>query len=197
VPGSLAERRHQLIGELIGQLPPSRYQVAAIIHPGVWYWHGIRQVRAWYSDLIRQGLVLVRPEDGWRGVLAAADVVLGDHGSVTCYAAAAGLPVALASFPAAEVEPGSQVGRLGKCAPKLRPGRPCAAQLAEIASAWNPERHAAVRAMVTDIPGQSAAAIRHLLYRLLKLPEPPTYPALPPVPLPRPMALPETFGGSR
>jgi hypothetical protein len=193
--GSLLERRPRLIAELVQQLPPNLYQVAAIVHPGVWYWHGVRQVRAWYSDLIRAGLVLVPPEEGWRAVLAAADVVVGDHGSVTCYAAAVGLPVVLGSFPAAEVEPGSQIDRLAKAAPKLRPGRPYAAQLAEAASAWSPQRHAAVRAFVTDIPGESALVVRSLLYRLMKLPEPQADPVVPPVPLPRPVTLPTTFGG--
>jgi hypothetical protein len=197
--GSLLERRPELIAELVQQLPPNLYQVAAIVHPGVWYWHGVRQVRAWYSDLIRAGLVLVLvlvpPEEGWRAVLAAADVVVGDHGSVTCYAAAAGLPVVLGSFPVAEVEPGSQIDRLAKAAPKSRPGRPYAAQLAEVASAWSPQRHAAVRAIVTDIPGESAPVVRSLLYRLMKLAEPQTDPVVPPVPLPRPVMLPTTFGG--
>lgn len=193
-PGSLLCRNPGLLADLVRQLPQEEYQVAAIVHPGVWYWHGPRQVRAWYADCIRQGLVLVPPEEGWRAVLAAADVVVGDHGSVTCYAAAAGIPVLLASFPGAEIEPGSPVAQLGKIAPRLRPGRPYAAQIERAASAWRPDRHAAIQALVTDIPGRSAHTIRSLMYRLMKLPAPEAEPPAGPVPVPRLVAPPETFG---
>ena len=196
-PGSLLCHHPGLLAELVDQLPSRQYQVAAIVHPGVWYWHGARQVRAWYADCVRRGMVLVPPEEGWRAVLAAADVVVGDHGSVTCYAAAAGIPVLLASFPASEVERGSPVASLAAIAPRLRPSRPYAAQLEQVSSAWRPGRHAAVQAMITDIPGQSAAAIRNLLYRLMRLPVPAAEPEALPVPLPPLVALPGTFGGPR
>jgi hypothetical protein len=196
-PGSLLCRRPALLTELVEQLPSRQYQVAAIVHPGVWDWHGARQVRAWYADCVRRGMVLVPPEEGWRAVLAAADVVIGDHGSVTCYAAGAGIPVLLASFPAGEIERGSPVATLATIAPRLRPGRPYLAQLEHALSAWDPGQHAVIRAMITDIPGQSAAVIRDLLYRLMRLPAPPAEPEARPVPPPRLVALPETFGGPR
>ncbi len=98
-PGSLLQRHRDLLPRLAGDLPGERYRVAAIVHPNVWHWHGPRQVTVWYADCVRRGLILVRPEDGWRGVLAASDVVIGDHGAVTCYATA-GVPVLLASYPA-------------------------------------------------------------------------------------------------
>jgi hypothetical protein len=194
-PGSLLRCRPGLLAELVHQLPPERYQVAAIVHPGVWYWHGARQVRAWYADCLRRGLVLVPPEEGWRAVLAAADVVVGDHGSVTCYAAAAGIPALIASLRAGEIEPGSPVAQLGQIAPRLRPDRPYAAQLDQAVRSWRPEQHAAVQALVTDIPGQSACTLQHLMYRLLKLRAPAVEPEVRPVPIPRPVALSETFGG--
>jgi hypothetical protein len=194
-PGSLLCRVPGLLAELVRQLPSEAYQVAAIVHPGVWYWHGPRQVLAWYGDCIRRGLVLVPPEEGWRGVLAAADVVVGDHGSVTCYAAAAGIPVLLASFPAAEIDPGSPVSHLGKMAPRLRPDRPYAAQIGHAASAWRPERHSVIQALVTDIPGQSAREIQLLMYRLMRLEAPDAESPVRRVPVPRPVVLHEAFGG--
>jgi hypothetical protein len=30
------------------------YQVAAIFHPNVWYWHGSRQMRGWHAESIRR-----------------------------------------------------------------------------------------------------------------------------------------------
>jgi hypothetical protein len=194
-PGSLLCRHPGLLAELVDQLPPRRYRVAAVIHPGVWHWHGPRQIHAWYADSVRRGLILIPPEEGWRAVLAAADVVVGDHGSVTCYAASAGIPVLLASRAEDEIEPGSAVATLGGIAPQLRPRLPYAAQLGQAASAWQPEQHRVIRALVTDAPGQSARIIRSVMYRLMKLPEPAAEPEIRPVPAPRPVTGAETFGG--
>jgi hypothetical protein len=193
--GSLLRGRPGLLAELIERLPPSRYRVAAIIHPGVWHWHGPRQVQAWYADCMRRGLILVPPEEGWRAILAASDIVVGDHGSVTCYAAAAGIPVMLASHANGEVEPGSPVAILGKLAPRLRPGLPYPAQIEHAVSAWPQERHDMIRALVTDVPGRSASIIRSAMYRLMKLPEPVVGPQMRLVPMPRPVSSIETSGG--
>lgn len=197
-PGSLLGRNPGLLTELFDQLPQHRYKVAAIIHPGIWDWHGPRQVRAWYDDSMQRGLLIVPPEEGWRAVLAAADVVVGDHGSTTCYAAGAGIPVLLASRGEGEVEPGSPSATLGEIAPGLRPlhvgAQRYAAQIESAASAWRPERHEQIRALVTDVPGQSAQLIRSAMYRLMKLPEPDQPAQTRPVPLPRPLAVAELAG---
>jgi hypothetical protein len=195
--GSLLQRCPDLLPLLMAELPEDKYRVAAIVHPNAWSWHSPRQVRAWYTDSVRRGLYLVPPEEGWRGVLAAADVIIGDHGSVTCYGASIGVPVLLAAFPAAEVNPESQVADLGKAAPRLRLDRPIAGQFEEARAAWSPGAHAAIRAQVTDMPGQSARIIRSVMYRLLKLPEPTTEPEVRPVPVPEPTIIPESFGGNR
>jgi hypothetical protein len=171
-PGSLLEQCPELLPRLAGELPRGRYQLAAITHPNVWEWHGRRQVTAWYADSTRRGLLVMPPEQEWRSVAAAADVLIGDHGSVSCYAAAAGIPVALAVFPDGEVEPRSQVAYLAKVAPRLRLGEPIAPQLAQAVMAWCPELHAAIRAQVTSVPGQSARIIRTVMYQLMGLPEP-------------------------
>jgi hypothetical protein len=185
-PGSLLRHRPGLLAELLDALPSHRYQLAAIIHPGVWDWHGSRQVRSWYAECVRRGLILIPPEEGWRAVLTAADVMIGDHGSVTTYAAAAGIPVLLASRADDEVEPGSPAAIMGEIAPALRPGEPLAAQIELAAAAWPPERHAQIRTLVTDIPGQSAAAMRSAMYRLIRLPEPASPARTQPVPVPQP-----------
>jgi hypothetical protein len=197
-PASLLGRNPSLLAELVDQLPLQRYQVAAIIHPGVWDWHGLRQVRAWYDDSVHSGLLIVPPEEGWRAVLAAADVVVGDHGSTTCYAAGAGIPVLLASVAEGEVEPGSAVATLGEIAPRLRPGSRgprYAAQIDRAASAWRPEQHERIRALVTDVPGESARLMRSAMYRLMKLPEPDRPAQTRPVPVPRSLGRGESSTG--
>jgi hypothetical protein len=194
-PGSLLCHRPGLLAELIERLPPQRYQLAAIIHPGVWHWHGARQVQAWYAECIRRGLILIPPEEGWQAVLAAADAVIGDHGSVTAYAAAAGIPVLLASRADGEVEPGSTAAILTEIAPVLRPGRMYPAQIELATEGWSAAKHARICALVTDAPGQSAAIIRSVMYRLMKLPEPATAAKARPVPVPRPVNAADTFAG--
>ena len=163
-----------------GELPADRHQLAAITHPNVWYWHGGRQVRAWYADCARRGLLIVPPAEEWRAVLAAADVLVGDHGSVTSYAAAAGIPVALAAFPGSEVDPDSQAARLAQIAPALRADEPAETQLTRARAAWTPKLHEAFGAEVTSAPGRAARIIRAAMYRLMRLREP----AEPPEPEP-------------
>jgi hypothetical protein len=186
-PGSLLNRYPDLLAQLTAGLPRDTYRVAAIVHPVVWSWSGIRQVRARLGDGVRDGMLLVPPQEGWRAVLAAADIVVGDHGSVTCYAAAAGRPVALASFPEAEVDPASTVARLGRLAPRLQPDESLAGQLADVRSSWTPGRHRQIRELVTDAPGRSGELIRSLMYRMLDLTEPQKPPVVLPVPDPEPL----------
>jgi hypothetical protein len=188
-PGSLLQRCPDLPARLTRELPRETHQVAAVLHPGIWAWGGRRQVRAWLADSMRDGLILLPPEEGWRAILAAADCIIGDHGSVTCYGAAAGRPVLLASFPDEELDPVSTVASLGRIAPRLQPGRPVAPQLAEAMTAWTPARHRAIRARVTDVPGQSARLIRAVMYHLLDLAEPTVEPMTRPVPIPEPLAI--------
>ncbi len=196
-PGSLWQRRPDVLAELTRELPGDEYQVVGLVHPGVWSWHGRRQVRAWLSDCTRRGLILIPPEEDWRGVLAAADWVVGDAGSVSCYSAAVSRPVLLASFPEEELDPASAAAKLGRAAPRLYPGRPIVPQLREAVSAWSPDAYEQVRARVTDVPGQSARMIRAAMYKLMKLPEPAGPPEAGPVPIPDPGPTPAAFGAGR
>lgn len=182
-PQSLLGQCPELLPRLLAELPAGRYRVAASLHPDAWYWHGPWQVRAWQADCVRSGLTLLPAAEGWRGALAAADLVIGDHGSVTVYAASLGVPLLLAAFPRDEVAPGSLVAQLGRAAPRLRPGRPLLPQL-EQAAASGPDRYAALRGQVTSAPGRAGQLIRGVVYRHLDLAEPPGIPAAEPVPLP-------------
>lgn len=194
-PNGLLGTRPGLLGELVDGLSPAKYQVAAIVHPTVWHWHGPRQVTAWYADCIRRGMILLPPEEGWRATIAASDVVIGDQGSVTCYAAAVGIPVLLGAYPEAEIEPDSTVARLAAIAPRLVAGVPYDRQFDHAAASWSTQRHALMRGLTTDLPGHAATAIRSCMYRLMRLPEPTGDPRPEPTPIPRPVTLPETFGG--
>ncbi|MGP4111880.1 hypothetical protein ACTWP5_13300 [Streptomyces sp. 4N509B] len=186
-PGSLfgSDLLPTLLARLAAELPADEYQTAAVLHPNLWYGHGPGQVRAWCREAVRAGLVLVDPLDDWRQALLAADCVVGDHGSVTFYAAALGTPVLLGAFPEHQLDPDSPVAALGRTAPALRPDAPLPPQLTAAIEGHDPERHAPVTALLTSAPGESAARLRSLCYELIGLPEPATSPALlGPLPLP-------------
>jgi hypothetical protein len=182
--GSLLQRCPDLLSRLAEGLPPDEYALIAIVHPNTWCWHGRRQLAAWYREAICRGLIFVPPEEGWRAVLAAADGLIGDHGSVSAYAAAIGIPVLLATFADEDVDQESPLRDLARIAPRHRAGQPVQSLLPEACAAWSPENSAAIRARITDVPGQSARIIRRVMYQLMNLPEPVTEPVVSPVPVP-------------
>ena len=185
-PGSLLGDHPGLLPRLAAELPAREYQVAAVLHPNIYAWHGRRQILSWYAGCLQRDVVIVPPQEGWRAVLAAADVLLGDGGSVTTYAAAGGVPVLLASSPRTKIEPGSPPAVVSRIAPRLRWQEPLVPQLGGAVTAWEVGDHAAVAAKVTDVPGQSARLIRQMMYRLMGLPEPGSIAQATPVPTARP-----------
>jgi hypothetical protein len=183
-PESALGRHPDLLDRLVADLPRDRYRTAAILHPNIWNVHGAYQVRAWLADALRAGLLLLPPEEGWRAALVAADLVIGDYGSVTRYGAAIGTPVMLTGFPEHDIRPDSTVDLMYRCAPHIRPGLPLADQLtAAIDSSWQ----AGMAARLTSRPGQAGRILRTALYRLLDLPEPTRAATVTPVPLPTPI----------
>lgn len=170
-PQSLYARFPRLIGELRSALPRRQYVVAAALHPALWYGHGPRQVLAWLREQCGSGLVVVDPVS-WRGLVTAADVVVGDHGSATVYAAAAGVPVLRAPWVADSVGAGSAVAALAEAAPQLTGRDPLPRQLELAVAAFGGQAAQAVAARVTSQPGAAARLLRSEMYRLLDLSEP-------------------------
>jgi hypothetical protein len=181
---SLIGRHPDLLLRVAAGLPRDRYQVVAALHPNVWSFYGKRQILAWQEDGLRLGVRLFPPEEGWRAGLVAADVLIGDHGSVTCYGAAIGVPVLLGTFPEDAVAPGTHVAGLGAFAPRVDWDRPLAPQLEEAAYAFTGRVHAAMLGAISSQPGQAARLIRREMYRLLRLPDRDRPPDVEPVPLP-------------
>ncbi|WP_285773640.1 hypothetical protein [Microtetraspora sp. NBRC 13810] len=180
--GSLFGRRAELLPRLLAELPRDRYRVAMLLHPNVWFGHGIWQIQGWLADSVRGGLALVSPEADWRGALVAADHVVGDHGSVAVYGAACGASVLLAGEATDDLDPESAGGLLAATAPVLRPDRPPAAQLADAAARRPGLRPVAAR--LTSAPGEFDRNMRRLMYRLMRLPQPRTLARTEPVPPP-------------
>jgi hypothetical protein len=183
---SLFARDGDLLPHLQTHLPADRYRLAALMHPGVWFGHGRRQLRAWLADSREAGLMLVPPEVDWRAVVVAADYLVGDHGSVPVYAASIDCPVLLTDQSLRVVHSaGSAQELLSATAVRLAAGEPLVSQL-DTARHRAREVGAKVAGRVTSRPGTAVAALQEQLYRLLGLTAPGRHRAVEAVPVPDP-----------
>ncbi|QES48720.1 hypothetical protein DEJ50_13680 [Streptomyces venezuelae] len=181
---SLLGASFELISRALAELPQDEFRVIAAVHPNVWYGHGGWQIRSWLAACRRAGLLLPSPAGPtWKAAICAADAFVGDHGSLSLYAAAQGLPGLLAAFDEHTVAPGSPMAWLGERLPRICPTRPLARQLADAV------RLPVAADRVSSRPGQALELFRELCYRHLKLPVPQT--ACPPRPVPVPVSVPE------
>ncbi|MFJ4096050.1 hypothetical protein ACIPYS_31055 [Kitasatospora sp. NPDC089913] len=171
-----------LLPRLTSELPADEYRVAAVLHPNIWHGHGPGQIRLWLDRARRAGLALVDPLEGWRQALIAADVVLGDFGSVSYYAAACGTPVLLGAADPDALGTESPVAAFVRSAPRLDPYSALPPQLDELLTEHRPldgpDR------LTSSAPGQAAALLRGLFYRMIGITEPAGPAVLDPLPLP-------------
>jgi hypothetical protein len=170
-PHSLFARYPSLLGKLLSTLRRDRYAVVVGLHPAVWFGHGPRQVLAWLREQRRDGLLVVDPVS-WRGMVAAADVVVGDGGSATVYAAASGVPALRTPWAADSVRAGSAVAALAAVAPAITGTEPVRCQLEAAIAASGDQPGRVLAARVTSRPGEAAQLLRAQLYQLLRLAEP-------------------------
>ena len=175
--GSLLGARRDLVRALLAELPHDEYRVALIAHPNVWRSRGRAQLELWLADEIEAGLALIPPEEGWRAALIASDVVVGDVGSVTYYAAALGRPVLLAAFDIADIDPASPLLEFGSLLPRLGSGR-----LVEQVDLATRSPVVPVADLLIEHHGDSASRLRTVLYSLLDLTEPERPAYFPPLP---------------
>ncbi|MGV9297187.1 hypothetical protein [Amycolatopsis sp. NPDC003676] len=154
------------------QLPLDEFAVVLALHPNIGQGHYPWQLKMWLRDCERAGVIVLPEEDLWQPAAVAADVTIGDHGSVTYYSACLGTPVLLAAAPHEAVDPDSPVAALLRATPMLT-SENLAGQLR---TATQPADLAAATALATSVPGESAALLTDLGYRTLKLP-PPAQPA--------------------
>lgn len=182
-PQSTFGRHFELYQRLLDEVRGDRHRVAAVLHPNIWAVHGAWQVRAWLADRVRAGLVVIPPEEGWRATAVASDVVLGDHGSTTQYAAAVGCRMLLIPFVDGSVRPGSLADELAHRAPRLDPDAPLLPQLRQATGG-----HEAMAKSITSRPGEAAVLLRRAMYRLLGLDEPARKIPVSPLGMPRAIA---------
>ncbi|MFJ9695878.1 hypothetical protein [Kitasatospora sp. NPDC101183] len=171
-----------LLPRLTSELPADEYRLAAVLHPNIWHGHGPGQVRLWLDRARRAGLALVDPVDGWRQAVVAADLVLGDYGSVSYYAAALGTPVLLGAPGLEALGETSPVAEFVRTAPRLDPYGALPPQVEKLLAEHRPLPGPAES--TSSAPGRSAALLRGLFHRLIGIPEPPDPAVLDPLPLP-------------
>ncbi|UIX29650.1 hypothetical protein [Streptomyces sp. GQFP] len=171
-----------LLPRLASEFPADEYRFAAVLHPNIWHGHGPGQIRAWLDRARRAGLALIDPLHGWRQSLIAADAVIGDHGSVTYYAAALGTPVLLGAAPLSGLAPDAPVHDFVRDAPRLDPTLPLRIQLERVVRDHRPGPEPAE--FISSAPGESATRLRRLFYDALGIPEPDEPALLEPLPLP-------------
>jgi len=169
-----------LLPRLTSEFPADEYRLAAVLHPNVWHGHGPGQIRAWLDRAGRAGLALIDPLHGWRQALLAADAVIGDHGSVTYYAAALGTPVLLGAAPLTGLDPEAPVHEFVRTAPRLDVTRPLRPQVDALIAEPPSERPE----FISSVPGEAASRLRRLFYDLIGVPEPDWPARLEPLPLP-------------
>jgi hypothetical protein len=180
--------------DLIAGLPHDEFRVAAILHPNIWAYHGSWQVRHWLSRARAAGLILIPPTGPWQSVLAASDCVVGDHGSLSAYAAGLRCPLLLAAFGDAEVPPGTAMSELGKRIPRLVRQRPLTDQISRAIGTVDRELLDQLADQVFAYRGQSQARLRAVMYELLGLtlpdwsPTPAMLPQIEPIASVRPLA---------
>ncbi|WP_345496012.1 hypothetical protein [Nocardia callitridis] len=177
-----------LPADLLAQLPHDEFRVAAILHPNIWTYHGAWQIRQWLARARDAGLILVEATGPWKSLLAAADCVIGDHGSLSAYSTGLLRPLMLAAFGTAEVPPNTSMFELGQRLPHLAHDRPLAPQIRDAIDSVDDPLLERLADQVFEHRGASQTRARTVMYELLNLTPPPWSPLVPvpehPEPLP-------------
>ncbi|MEU6860921.1 hypothetical protein AB0B28_18850, partial [Glycomyces sp. NPDC046736] len=170
---------------LLAALPMDDYAVAFVPHPNILAVHG--GIESLFRRQLENGLIMVDPGEGWRASLLAADLVISDHGSMGFYAAALGIPTALAAFGFDEMPPDSPLALFGSAAPRFDASGDLLGQVERLCEA-GPMEHACFEAALAEPASGAAERLHAGLYRTLDLeaaavPGPRQFPPVAPVPL--------------
>jgi hypothetical protein len=181
---SLLGCRPELPARLLGCLPVDEFRVALALHPNVWFGHSRWQIRTWLGQALDAGLILLEPQEAWRAGLVAADVIVGDHGSVTLYGAALGKPTLIGATGEGEVLEQTPMGELVAEAHRLTLTAPLQEQLEDAIEAHRLDRAEELSTLTFEAQGEALAKLRREAYRLMELEEPQSAPRVLAVPIP-------------
>ncbi|WP_239647532.1 hypothetical protein [Nocardiopsis baichengensis] len=169
---SLFASRAELLPGLAGEAAAAGWDVVLLLHPNIRAAHGDWQLQRWLEPFTRAGGRVPGAEEDWCAYVAAADAVVGDHGSVSLYATLTGAPV-LRWCGTPLVDPASPMAALLRRAPALPDGGPYVPAVEAALGAGAGARAADVAARITSHPGRFTERVLPCLYRLLALAPPP------------------------
>ncbi|ADD45261.1 hypothetical protein [Stackebrandtia nassauensis] len=170
-PGSLAGQSLELIKRLVAELPVDEYRIAAAFHHNVTIHDGQRDLERRLRAALDSGLILIPPTAAWQPAVIAADVVIGDGGSISFYAAD-GTPVAIAAHDPSEYPDDGPVAALVDAVPHLDPKAPLPPQVERLVAEGRPAAVEAILDSSIDRRIDAAGAFRTVMYELMDLPEP-------------------------
>ncbi|MEJ2854468.1 MULTISPECIES: hypothetical protein [unclassified Saccharothrix] len=164
---------------LLAELPLGRYRVALVQHWNISQAHSRYEVAQQFRDATRCGLIAIPPHRSWQAALLAADLVIGDHGSVTFYGVALGKPLLLASDGGCEVDPSSANAEVWRKARALDLDAPLRPQVESALEDGGDPALQAITDRVLGRQGEAKALVHQVLCDLMDLPVPTTPPMEP------------------
>lgn len=173
----------EMIKRLLVELPSDEYAVVLVAHPNVWIGGSPLELRLALDDELASGLVVVDMTT-WQAALVAADLVIGDHGSVTNYAVGLELPVLTAANGVDEMHPASAVTWLHADLPQLDHAAPLRPQIEKAFDEHYPERWRDYTEEIFGLPGKGLEATANALRALMNEPSLRTSPRTRPVDMP-------------
>ncbi|WP_071812681.1 CopG family ribbon-helix-helix protein [Lentzea guizhouensis] len=173
---SLLERYPTLVARLLSQLPVDQYKVVLVVHPNFWTDQKPEEHLVAWQPAVGSGLLVMPPQEGWRAALLAADVVIGDHGSVTRYAAALGKPLLEIGIDDTEAALSSQLSEFVAHAPKVDVGGDLRRQIETAVADQDNSWFEPIGRRMFVIPGESMRVLLGQIYGLMGLPEPKRHP---------------------
>jgi hypothetical protein len=174
-----------LVHRLAAQLPFDGFTIAVVLHPNIWAGHSPYCTRAILIDPLDSGVIVV-PPDCWEAALLAADLVIGDHGSVSFYGVALGVPFLQASDGLAELDPESPTAMLSRAADRLDADGDLRAQVERALDRPASPALIEITGRTLGQRGKSWEILHQLFYELMDLAPPRQSPRMHPVPDPFP-----------
>lgn len=161
--------RRAMIKALLAVLPSDEYVVGLVAHPNIWAEESLFELRNGLVNELDSGLLLI-DSTTWQAALIAADLVIGDHGSVTNYAVGLDLPVLVASNGEKELHPDSPVTWLHTKLPRLGHSECLRTAVERALAKHDPTRWQDLVREIFGLPGKGLEATVNALRALLNEP---------------------------
>lgn len=161
--------QREIITRLVADLPSDEYAVALVLHPNIWWGESEYEIKVHLRDALDSGLLLI-DHTTWQSAIVAADLVVGDHGSVTCYAACMGLPVLVVADGSAELDEESPLAELHAALPRISVSEPLRERVERTLAEHDPAHWESYTDKLFELPGQGLEMAANALLGLMGLP---------------------------